>query len=214
MLFLSLMSVAQIKVAVIDTGLDYKLARDIPICKSGHIGNFRDDWNPKHGTNVSGLINNHAKKTHYCQVILQVFDKKRKNNISHVVNAIKQSIKLKVDVINMSFGSIGFDQDEQKAVISALNNGITVVAASGNESMKLTNTNCFYFPACYDKRIIVVGGNSSKANYGEEIIDYTENSLDQEAYGISLSGTSQAAAIRTGKIIKELGDKRVFERRK
>jgi Subtilase family len=205
MLFMSLISYAQIKVAVIDTGLDYRIANDIPLCQSGHTWDLKDSWEPKHGTHVSGLINQYTGKTRYCQIILQVFDKSnKKQSVKNIQNALKKAIKLKVDVINLSLGGGESIPEEKQLILTALNNKIKVVVASGNERMIINKKNCKWFPACYDKRIIVVSGTNDTANKGD-IVDFTEESIDLTVYGITMTGTSQAAAIRTGKIIKELG---------
>ena len=105
--------------------------------------------------------------------------------------------------MNISAGGPISDFNERAIIYTMLDNGITIVAAAGNTKINL-DKNCNYFPACYDERIHVIGtSNRYYSNYGK-IVDVYLNGTEQTAYGITLSGTSQAAAIYTGKLIKKM----------
>jgi subtilisin family serine protease len=204
--FLSILTYAQIKVAVIDSGLDAGVAADIPLCSTDHMWDKTDTWSNKHGTNVSGLINRYTKKSHYCQIILQVFNEKNNINVIHKIQkALRTAIDTKVDVINLSLGGINPLKKEKELIKEALDKNIVVVVASGNSGDYLSKSHCNYYPACYDDRLIVVTGSSNNANTGP-IVDFFELSVNLTAYGITLSGTSQAAAVRTGKIIRKMSN--------
>ena len=101
---------------------------------------------------------------------------------------------------------------EKAAVKRFLDHSGKIIAAAGNEHASLELAENAYFPALYDKRIIVVGNNtkdgvrSNSSNYGEPVTRW-EVGEDVEAYGIVMTGTSQATAVATGKIISESDNK-------
>ena len=214
----------QIVVAVIDTGirdesLPYLCKDRVDFSGKG----IYDTWS--HGTNVAGLIERGANGADYCQMIIKFTDPLQDKSISALNNirlSFRYAIDHKVDIINYSGGGESPDDEEKKLVIEALDAGITLVVAAGNEHSNL-NKKCDYYPACYDKRIIVVGNlgvNGKRAktsNYEKsyklngKLIKVPKNRVikhfvigtDQEANGIKLTGTSQATAIVTGRLIKE-----------
>ena len=195
-----------IKVAVIDTGMDRKTRARY--CPSGHTdftgtGIFDNEG---HGTNVSGLIDIHAKDANYCQIALKFYDALiGGGTTSTLIKAINKAIELKVDIINYSGGGFDFSTNEYIAITNALANGITVVVAAGNTGGNL-DENCFYYPACYDDKIVVVGSVDSRgrrvyySNYGK-VVDIWEIGINQCANDLCISGTSQATAVTTGKLI-------------
>lgn len=69
----------------------------------------------------------------------------------------------------------------------------------------------------YDKRIVVVGNKDSfgtrikSSNYGK-LVNRWEIGENQEAYGITLTGTSQATAVATGKLIGENKNKCILKK--
>lgn len=223
----------QIVVAVIDTGIDLTLLKSTTICKTGHqdfTGIGLQD-NHGHGTHISGLIDQYAKNftlqkvsdtdklekisANYCQIIIKFFDPKfRGDTIKTVVKSFRWAIDQKVDVINYSGGGIEPSDEEREVVTEALDKGIKVIVAAGNESSDLSKQG--YYPALYDKRIIVVGNllsakstsKSPSSNYGKEVNAWEPGtSLLSRGYGHTLktmSGTSQATAVKTGKIVHNM----------
>lgn len=222
-----------IKIAVIDTGISPEVKAKIG-CSSGHkdfTGRGLDDVHG-HGTHVSGLIDQYAKdkifpkvtvekllstKADYCQIFLKFFHK-RGDTVPDVLEsekkAFKYAIDLKVDVINFSGGGEYFDLEEKLIIKEALDKGIIVVVAAGNDGRNLS-VNGHYYPAMYDSRLFVVGNLQSTSkiskssnygvhvnvwNLGENMISLSHESLTKLA---TMSGTSQATAIVSGKIIKQ-----------
>ena len=208
-----------ITVAVIDTGYGYSNSGDFTpptnfLCKEGHY-NFHQqnsdykDFN-SHGTNISGIIDLYAHDADYCQIIMLYYGVGSGfSNLRAMVEAIKWAIKLNVDFINISGGGTFEDIEEKSVVEEALNKGITFVVAAGNDGIELKRErgNCYY-PACYDDRMIVVGSTDDKgyrlnsSNYGP-LVKFWELGLNVKANNISMSGTSQATATVTGKMIAE-----------
>lgn len=232
----------KIRVAVIDTGIDPSL--NATLCPDGHkdfTGTSLVDLHG-HGSHVSGLIDQYAKnqvldvktvnshsleqlmntKIDYCQVIIKYFMKGNtgEDNLRLSNLAMKHAIDLKVDFINYSAGGSVFDLEESKLIKRALDSGITVVVAAGNDGEKFhSKKSAFaseytYYPALYDSRLIVVGNSNDdgtraiRSNFGSEV-DVWEigtNVLSLRMYGrfSFMSGTSQATAIHTGKLIRQL----------
>jgi len=196
-----------VKVAVIDTGM----AKGMPhLCKTGH----KDFTNTSllsendHGPNISGLIEEQVKSNIYCQVILKFWDDKSKISGAHTsILALKEAITQRVDFINYSAGGKGFNLVEFSLIEQALDMGITIVAAAGNDGKNLDD-DCDFYPACYDKRIIVVGNLKEdgsvnpSSNYGSIVSQFVIGT-NRCANSICLTGTSQATAILTGKLISK-----------
>src|SRR5690349_5783545 len=207
-------------VAVIDTGLDIEKMKDkVHLCKFGHkdfTGQGIVDRHG-HGTHISGLIDTFAGKANYCQVILKYYDPMSppKSNLNNTVRALAWAIELNVDVINYSGGGLEPDMIEKKLILEALDRGIKVVVAAGNEQSNLDDGMHRYYPAMYDKRIIVVGNYSQdrvpakSSNWGSvvtvwevgsKVTSYCINGF----YTCEMTGTSQATAIQSGRIIRKM----------
>ena len=207
-----------ITVGVIDTGFDFdskweNLSFPKPkICKQGHkdlTGKGIKDKNG-HGTHIAGLIGKAAGDVDYCLVIVNYYNKNGAN-VNTSINAIKYLTAINVNIINYSGGGIEYEKEECEVIKKALDKGILIVAAAGNEKRSLNELK--FYPASCDDRITVIS-NLNKENKidkssgysddtialrGSEVISlYPDNTLD------ILSGSSQATARYTGKMIKTL----------
>ena len=196
----------QLHVAVIDSGLDTSVD-GIPLCAGG-LHDFTQDsskntdhW--RHGTNVASLIAREAGTTGYCLEIFKVFDDE-----NFINDAYERSLKYIVQhedilLVNLSIAGTKPYEYENRLIKTLLNNNVVIVASAGNDSISLTQNYCDVRPACIDKRIIVVGNKGSNStNYGP-IVDVYEDGNEQFGGGVTMSGTSQATAIVTGKIINK-----------
>ena len=218
----------QLRVAVIDTGIDPELMNSPFLCTSGHkdfTGTSLKD-NHGHGTNISGLIDQYAKDMviedgwskedviveplNYCQIILKFYDPKQDNanNLKQEIAAIKYAIDMKVDMINISGGGVDRAEIEVKAVKGALDVGIIMVVAAGNERADLAKQP--YFPASADSRLHVVGNldhnlvRAPSSNYGDEVNAW-EIGVERVSYNKDpMTGSSQSTAVKTGKLIRQL----------
>lgn len=213
-------------IAVIDTGFgfDPKINGKNPVrlCKYGHKNfaseAYSSDFNTVdpvpidnhgHGTNIAGLIDQYAKEKNinYCLVILEYFDPLNRNNdnVRNTIAAINYATALKVDFINYSGGGTETNEFEVAAVKNFLDHGGKFVAAAGNEHADLAIAP--YYPAMDDERVIVVGNMDGKkiqknSNFGTRI-NFWEQGTDVISLGIKFTGTSQATAIVTGKLVGE-----------
>ena len=213
------------------------------LCKDGHESFAKtptpygiQDFNG-HGTHVAGLIAKHAEDADYCLVILKYFDDRFVSFVNDknqmVVNnfiensnaALRKAIDSGVSVINYSGGGYLKNVKECEMVKEALDKGIVFVAAAGNDGKKLSNNK--FYPAMCDSRVVVVvntdenGKLVKSSNYVEKnqnIFTASENGyrvlslLPNNKVGL-LTGTSQSAAVRSGKIVKSIHDKRKQDER-
>ena len=148
-----------VKVAVIDTGIN----PEHPELKVNYAGGYnsvkpgasaKDDHG--HGTHVAGII----AAVHDGKGItgvapraelygIKAIARDGAGELSAILRAVEWSIKNKMNIINMSI-SVGSDYVSlHKALISAVENGITVVCAAGNDSGPVN------YPAKYDETIAV-----------------------------------------------------------
>lgn len=190
-----------IKVAIIDTGLKLDYVNKVPLCKEGSKDFTKDGFNDTngHGTNVTGLIFNGLNYSNYCFIILKAFS----DNKVFLNEALEWAYNQNVNIINLSGGGLYPIQREKIITKKILDKGIILVTAAGNESLNL-DKNCNYYPACYDKRIYVIGSTDKTANYGKIVIDATYPGGNRTGFGVTLRGTSQAAAQFTNDLLKTI----------
>lgn len=202
LIFLSFPCLAEpIKVAIIDTGFDFKYISEVPICAGlsrDFTGEGLNDF-IGHGTNVTGLITKDLKKLNYCVVFIKAFSKNQKYYLSE---ALEYAAKINADIVNLSAGGLNPDSREKRATLNLLNKKVTIVTAAGNDLLDLDKS-CIYYPACYDNRINVIGNFSKLSNYGAAV-DKVIDGNNKTAFGITESGTSMSAAIFTNQLLKAL----------
>jgi len=239
--------VSPIKIGIIDTGVDILHEEldevlyqsfDLPNNENdddnncypdNYVGwNFVDDNNNAsddqgHGSHVAGIIAENVKpyqlqgqvqivpyKTHDFRGVANLFD---------VTCAMYLSIKDQVSVVNCSWGFFGNESKVlNAAIIEANDHDITVVAATGNDSIFLENTP--QYPACTKlPNIISVGSynfdtdeemiiNSHFSNHGSKFVDVLTpgvNILSSIPYNEMdyKTGTSMAAPVIAGLAAKK-----------
>lgn len=213
-------------IAVIDSGCDYK-HQDL---RDNIIGgfNFTDNGlkadyhdSEHHGTHVSGII---AAKLNGSGVvgvapkakllILKVIGPNG-GNLVDLIEAVKYATKWegsngeRVSIINMSLGVHDKSNELYETILKALNNNISVVAASGNDGDGKARTEEMMYPGYFDG-VIQVG--SLNRDYEISKFSNTNKHIDYVAPGSNilstfpnnkyarLSGTSMAVPHITGSI--------------
>ena len=178
-------------VAVLDTGVAYEtysIYRQAPDLKNTNFVPGYDfvnnDAHPNddnsHGTHVAGTIaqstnNNYgvAGVAYDCSIMpVKVLNKQGSGTLQQLVDGIYFATNNNADVISMSLGyppEYDPGQTLDDALDYAYNNGVTIVAASGNDA-----TGTVSYPAAYEKCIAVGATNSSGilegySNYGEDL---------------------------------------------
>lgn len=193
-----------IRVAVIDTGFSTVYNDKVKFCEDS-IYDFTG-YGIKdvvgHGTNIAGLIVENNEKIDYCLIILKFMHQSSALNIGFYFKALEKVVELKPDIVNLSLGGPGFYRFEAQSIKTLLDNGIQVVAAAGNEGINL-NIKCFFYPACLDSRIHVIGNKSATSNYGR-VVDEIIDGNNKTALGFTASGSSQSTAIFTQRLIRKL----------
>lgn len=216
----------KVVIAVIDTGFNKKYMKDVKLCNTGHKSfvdkkAYNDPMYDEHGhgTHIAGLIAKNIK-VDYCLVIIKYYSPYIDNGniITKSNEAFRYAIDLNVDMINYSSGGVEPDNTEQELIKEALGKNIVIAAAAGNEGKSFKHQ--AYYPAMYDKRIIVVGNLTTNEN-GKAVRAPTSNygkQVDVQVFGTNIrsvngamTGTSQSTAIVTGRIAKYVKDYRLTE---
>lgn len=213
---LKLAGKSSVTVAVIDTGMDTKhpelKGRLLPAYNA--INPAGAPIKDVHGTHVAGIIganaNNgvgaHGVNPNVNILPIDVFGGGWGASDYTIAQGILYAMEKGAKVINMSLGGYFSSPILEEAVQKAIDAGITVVAAAGNEA-----TDMYSIPASYEG-VISVGATDSKnklaefSNYGPSvdivapgvdvyspIYDYTKGSSFAE-----LSGTSMASPVVAG----------------
>jgi major intracellular serine protease len=198
-----------ISVLEIDTGVDISHPE---IRSHINIGNWKnpnyEDFHG-HGTHIAGIILKDV-----CDEVeltsCKYYDLSNKANSP--LDCFREALKHHYDIVNFSSGGPGFDQKEYDILKNIKS---TIVVAAGNDSHDLSVWS--YYPASYNlKNIIPVGNLEGKvinqsSNYGLKNMVWEQGTriysfFPGGRYGI-MTGTSQAAALHTNKLLKELCEK-------
>lgn len=166
----------QVKVAVLDTGIDMDLAIFEGRILSGGKNycskkkTLEDDNG--HGTAVSGIIVDQTLSN--VKILpLKVMDKNGEGYDSQIVLAMLYALECDVDIINMSIGGDGEKEIYENVLEMARQQGVPVIAAAGNESGDVQACT----PANIETTVAVSSINKSGmlsgfSNYGSTI-DFT-----------------------------------------
>jgi|CXWL01.1.fsa_nt_gi subtilisin family serine protease len=214
LLSLSIAEAKPVKIAVIDSGIDSRYNSYLPLCPSGHKSFVNSLWSEddfKHGTNIALTIQNYiGKAPNYCFLIIKVISK-NDNKYNYLPDAIEYAVQEKASVINISLSGLESYDEEKMAIQHALNNNIVVFVAAGNDYKDL-NKDCSVYPACYkftknQKGFGVIGNYKSpgvkhpSSNHGS-VVNLWEIGTNITTYDITMTGTSQATAVATGKLVR------------
>lgn len=205
-----------VKVAVIDSGVDFKhpdlKSQVLPPYNAAAPANT--SYPGDHGTHVAGIIGaakdngigGHGINPKAKLLPIDVFNGKDGANDFVIAQGILYAIEQGADVINMSLGGYGESPLMEEAVQKAIEKGVTIVAAAGNES-----TDNYSFPASYEGVISVGSTNdrnklSSYSNYGPSVDlvapgEDVYSTVHDEKKGssfVKFSGTSMASPVVAG----------------
>lgn len=204
----------QIRIAVIDTGLDYSHPDLEQVARAGynvlqpHLPPHDDNG---HGTHIAGTIAARGGRSGMTGTApdaaiypVKAFDHQGSASISDIVAGIEWCIENRMDIINMSFGMRRDSSALRQAIRRAHRAGIVIIASAGNDGKRRAD-----YPACYPE-VISVGATTSKrqvlrmSNRGEKIDVYApgEKVMSTWLHGdyCILSGTSMAAGYVSGAV--------------
>lgn len=208
----------EIKVAVLDTGIDYnhpdlknRILTNLGYNFIDGTQNAADDNG--HGTHVSGIIAAQADNKQGITGIagsldvkiipVKVLDSNGEGESDIIAKGIRYAADEGADIINMSFDAAGHDVDIDNAIQYAKSKGVFMVAAAGNNS-----TNCDVDTPASDSGVFTVSAINTNmrraafSNYG--------SSIQAASPGVSIlstvpggkyqewDGTSMAAPVVSG----------------
>ncbi|MBW6469936.1 MAG: S8 family serine peptidase [Methanosarcinaceae archaeon] len=204
-----------IKVAIIDTGVDY----NHPDLAANYIGGYdfvNSDEDPMddagHGTHVAGTvaaINNDIGVIGAAPGIdlyaLKVLNSEGSGSYSNIISAIQWAVDNNMDVASMSLGGSSNLISLSRACDNAYRSGLVIVAAAGNDAGRVS------YPAAYSSVIAVAATdyNDTRAwfsNYGSQIelsapgVGINSTILGGGYSGNTWSGTSMATPHVTGAV--------------
>jgi Subtilase family len=190
------------RVAIIDTGIKKAHLNSLPLCEGVIHSVYNDAFDiypSNHGTNIAGIISQTTNKN-ICFIIINAYDGKSGQFDSY--NGLVLALELNPDIIHMSYSGEPIIYEEFILLSYFSAKGVKLVAAAGNNSRDL-NKACNVYPACYNINIDVIGSRTGDyGNYGK-IVDYVTRGDEVTGFGITLSGTSQAAAIYTKDLLNK-----------
>lgn len=207
-----------VNIAVIDTGVDYNHP-DLKNRVKEELGydfvNDDDDAmdDNGHGTHVTGIIAAEANNEEGIVGIvgeldvniipIKVLDKDGVGYSDTIAKGIEYAVEKGADIINLSLGGTEKDEDIDEAVKKALDEGVLVIAAAGNDKRNCDE----YTPAGVDGVYTIAASNvlnrtTRFSNFGESInitapgakILSTVPNGGYEAW----DGTSMAAPVASG----------------
>ncbi len=202
-----------VKVAVLDSGIgEHETLEGIRRERVKMVAGKEEPHG--HGTSMASLIGGRSYPAEGVAPGVElldvwVADARGLSNTALVAEGIMTAVDKGAQVINISLGSFGSSLMLQNAVQYAVNRGVVIVAAAGNEQL-----NQLAFPAAYPG-VISVGAVDAQRKQA-----YFSNSgkgLTLAAPGVGIvsaypggqvvvgSGTSQATAITTGAVATLLG---------
>jgi len=184
-----------VKVAIIDTGIDYT-HEDLDANYKGGYDFVNTDTDPMdddgHGTHVAGTV---AAEDNDIGVVgvapeaalyaLKVLDETGGGYWSDVIAAIQWSVDNGMQVINMSLGGTG-TTDVEAACQAAYDAGLLLVAAAGNSGNPPGKGDNVIEPATYDSVIAVAATNKDD---GRATWSSTGSDLELSAPGVDINST-------------------------
>ena len=219
-------------IAVLDTGCDvnHECLKD-RIVETKNFINGTDDVTDRngHGTHVAGIIAGNQCEGGISGIapkaslhIYKVLSDNGLGDTKHTIRAIEHAIEQKVDVINMSLGGRDPLPVMKEVIQKAIDNGISVVCASGNDARGDNGSKDeINYPAYYRECISVgsvtkkqITSKFSNSNFNVDLVAYGSDicSCYPNNKYATCSGTSQATPMVSGflvllkqKFMKEFG---------
>lgn len=154
----------EVIVAIVDTGIDFNhgdLTDQLWVDSDGtpgidtaddNLNSVYDDDSQGHGTHVAGIVaaqtNNSygvvGLSTGYVKIMaVKALDANGAGTSQAVFNGIQAAIARGADIINLSLETPGRNTLLETAITDAVNAGVVVIAATGNQSEEITSANLF-----------------------------------------------------------------------
>lgn len=194
-----------IRVAVIDSGVNTADLINVKRCpnldKDFSGETLKDDLN--HGTKILNLIAQGNENVDYCVAVIKIFSGKFSVFfMNKYFKALEYVLYNKFDIVNLSLNGNTKYKTEETLIKTLSDIGTIVVIAAGNDKKDLS-IKCDQYPACYDRRSVIVGAvpvmgirQDNESNYESKntgIIDvivsgdYYNYKTKQLSYGTSFA---------------------------
>ncbi|WP_404356241.1 S8 family serine peptidase [Cytobacillus firmus] len=208
----------KVKVAVIDGGVDSKHPelKNQLIANKNAMDPIKKGAPDPHGTHVAGIIaaekgngvGGYGIAPNSEVISIDVFNRSWMVTDYTIAEGILEAIRQKADVINMSLGGYFPSPIMQDAVKKAIDAGITVVAAAGNDGANVVN-----YPASFEG-VISVGATNSKndladfSTFGPSVdvvapghqVYSSVYDPDKQSSFLKMSGTSMSSPVVAGAV--------------
>lgn len=180
-----------VKIAILDTGIDYNYFKGQFLYDSSNSDNCEEEisgWdfvngdnNPfddnMHGTNVAKIIANdlNSKGIPFQFLNVKVFDGEGKGSYFEVLCGLKYIASFNEKfIVNASFGFYGLRYPNiMKDIIEANSEKLLVVNSSGNEGNDTDSAGKEHYPSGYNlDNMIVVGGYEYVSDFNSSITEY------------------------------------------
>lgn len=198
LLFSSLRPISRTRIAIIDTGVDYRhpdlgaaMARDSRGRFGYDFANLDDDPSDDdgHGTHVAGLASAPSNGLGVTGIsprdseilAVKVLDSTGTGYFSDVANGIRYAADEGAQVINLSLSGLGSSSVVEAALVYALNRGVVIFVSAGNDGIRIDQNTNFITPASYGAQypgVITVGSldtqtrrRSSFSNFGDPTVE-------------------------------------------
>lgn len=178
-----------IKIAVVDTGMDYT-HKDLQGRYAGGYDTLNEDSDPfddhGHGTHVAGIIATALDGSGLAGVApggqilaVKALGADGTGYISDVVEAVEYAIRSSAHIMNFSLGTTYDSKTLESTLNEAASKGIILVAAAGN-----TNGGALLYPAAYGS-VISVAATDSNDNFAS----FSSLGAEIAAPGVSVTST-------------------------
>lgn len=145
-MFLSTAFANEIKIAIVDTGLDKNLV-NVKTCGEVDLTDTGMKDTVGHGTVIIDLIEKSLKDIPHCYFLV-----KWTNGFNgwklNVVKALEIVAESRASYVNLSLSGNDAIVEEREALKTLLKLGMTIAVSAGNDSQDLSER-CNIFPACY-----------------------------------------------------------------
>ena len=192
-----------IKIAVLDTGIDYTHP-DLDDNYKGGYDFVNDDADPMddngHGTHVAGII---AAEDNGFGVVgvapeayiyaVKVLDSNGSGTVSDVIAGIEWAVDNNMQIVSMSLGTPTYSQSLRDACNAAYNAGLLLVAAAGNNGNLFGIGDNVVYPAKFDSVIAVAATdeNDERASFSS-----TGPEVELAAPGVNINSTYLGGSYR------------------
>ncbi len=189
-----------VKVAVIDTGIDFAHTDLSVVSGVGYVGNTTGSDDNGHGTHVAGTI---AGRNNTRGVIgvapdaslyaVKVLDRRGSGSYSAIASGIHWAVDNGMDVANLSLGGPSDSTTLSDAVTRAYDNGVVLVVAAGNEGLSATTS----YPANYDGEVLTVSAVDMSNGSFPTWSNYGIPPVDVAAPGVKICSTTRGGGYGT-----------------